>query len=281
MSRGNNIRAISYYIVDAFADKVFGGNPACVCVMEEPLSESEMLSIASEMNLSETAFVVRPQNGGGSGPLSLRWFTPVTEVPLCGHATMAASKVLFDELGYPGPQISFATKSGILEIRSSDSGISMDFPADTPEKVEPPAELLDALGIEGYSNAIFGRLTGKLVLQLWREKDIRDIRPDFEAMKKAGSGLPLKGVGVTAGGTGEYDFISRYFNPWAGVNEDPVTGSVHTLLGPYWGELLGKKELRAFQASKRGGSMLIKLLGSGRLELAGRAVVTARGELYL
>jgi PhzF family phenazine biosynthesis protein len=271
------------YQIDAFTKEACKGNPAAVCIVEEELPEAVMRVIAAEMNLSETAFVQRLQADGSSATAvySIRWFTPKMEMPLCGHATLAASKVIFDCIGFKGEKIVFKSMSGELESRRHEKGFTLDFPADELVEPGPASDLLEAMGIRRYKEIIYGKNTNKLVIRLHSEKEIRDLMPNFERMKLVKACFPVKGVGVTAEGEGIYDIVSRYFNPWAGVDEDPVTGSVHTVLAPYWSQLLGKKELRALQASQRSGEILIRIAGGGRLEFIGDAVVVLQGEIYL
>lgn len=274
---------ISVYQVDAFTSKVCKGNPAAVCLVDGILTEDTMLDIAAEMNLSETAFI-QPLTGSGPADTdmySIRWFTPKVEMPLCGHATLAASKVIFECLGFRGNRILFKSMSGELESRKHAGGFTLDFPADQLQEPGPASDLLDAMGIGKYKEIVYGRNTGKLVIRLHSEKEVRSLRPDFERMNSVRACFPVKGVAVTAEGEGEHDIVSRYFNPWAGVNEDPVTGSVHTVLAPYWSAILGKRELRALQASERCGEILIRITGDGRLEFIGDAVVVLQGEIYL
>lgn len=269
--------------MDAFTREAFKGNPAAVCLLDQVPEDNKMLNIAAEMNLSETAFVQALEGFDPSeaAMYSIRWFTPKIEVPLCGHATLAASKVIFDELGFNGDKIIFKTLNGEVESRRCKDGYTLYFPADEPVPVEPPSALLKAMGISDFGEAVYGKNTNKLVILLKDEQEIKNLKPDFEKMKLVEAGFPLKGVGVTAKGNAACDIISRYFNPWAGVNEDPVTGSVHTLLAPYWTEKLGKSELKAFQASERGGEILIRMAGKGRVEFTGDAVIIIKGNLYL
>ncbi len=274
---------ISVYQVDAFTSNACKGNPAAVCLVNSSLPTTVMLNIAAEMNLSETAFI---QTLEGDIPLetalySIRWFAPKAEMPLCGHATLAASKVIFDCLGFKGNRILFKSMSEELESRRHASGFTLNFPADDPQEPGPVSDLLEAMGIRKYEDIVYGKNTGKLVVRLRSEKEVRSLRPDFERLKSVKGCFPVKGVAVTAKGEGDYDIVSRYFNPWVGVNEDPVTGSVHTVLAPYWSAILEKKELRALQASQRCGEILIRITEGGRLEFIGDAVVVLQGEIYL
>jgi PhzF family phenazine biosynthesis protein len=274
---------VPVYQVDAFTSKACKGNPAAVCILERELSEAAMLDIAAEMNLSETAFIqaLEYDDTAGLTPYSIRWFTPKTEMPLCGHATLAASKVIFDCLDYQGDRILFRSMSGVLESRRHAGRFTLDFPADKLQEPGPVSDLLEAMGIRKYTELVYGTNTNKLVVRLQSEKEVRELEPNFERMKAVKACFPIKGVGVTAEGAGEHDIISRYFNPWAGVNEDPVTGSVHTVLAPYWSAVLGKRELKALQASERCGEILIRITPGGRLEFIGDAVIVLQGEIYI
>lgn len=268
---------LDIYIVDAFTKELYKGNPAAVVVIKEELDEQIMQSIAMELNLSETAFVDISRCENNIYPL--RWFTPKVEVPLCGHATIAASKILFDVIGIKGEELQYITKSGILKSRKHQDRISINLPVDQPEEIKAPLLLLQALGLGEIVNCIYGKQTKKLVIHVSNSNEILDINPDFEKMKNLSFDIDVKGVGITAKGNASYDFISRYFNPWAGVNEDSVTGSVHTVLAPYWSKLLGKKELKAYQASSRGGELELILASCDRLEILGEAVIVLKGKL--
>lgn len=274
-----NIHNIKIYHLDAFTASPFMGNPAAICVSEAPLEGKLMQNISGEINLSETAFVVPAE---GSGHYSIRWFTPLCEVDLCGHATLAAAKVLYDFYEKDREKLRFSSRSGELSAWKKGSAIMLDFPIDQPRETGccTPA-LLAALGIKSCIRAFMGKRTGKLVLHLDSEEAVRDLKPDFAKLAALKFDEKVKGVGVTAGRSGKYDMIVRYFNPWAGVNEDPVTGSVHTLLADYWGELLGKEELLSYQASARGGEIRLKRTADHRVELWGEAVLFSAGELYV
>ena len=277
------MRIIPMYQVDAFTNERFKGNPAAVCLLEGSLEEENMQLIAKEMNLSETAFVqvVDGKVINESNIFLLRWFTPKHEVDLCGHATIAASEVLFNKIGIKNNELIYQTKSGELIARKTAEGVSLDFPLDEPLNINPSKDILDALGIESYENAIIGKRTKKLVIQLKTESELLKLNPDFEKMKFIKFDQEVKGVGVTCAANEKHDFISRYFNPWAGVNEDPVTGSVHTLLAAYWSNLLNKTELKAYQASDRGGEIRLNISKRNRVELIGQAIVVLKGELYI
>lgn len=270
---------IKLFLVDAFTATPFGGNPAAVCILNEALGYNTLLQIAKEMNLSETAFVLPASE---KNHFYIRWFTPKMEMDICGHATMAAAKVLFELDGNCQDKMVFQYGNGSLFVENTRAALYMDFPVDkVAEEVVCSEELLRALGIQSYVKAVVGEKTRKLVIQVENSDQIRAMKPDFNLLHAVKFDTVVKGVGVTAMGTGDYDFISRYFNPWAGVNEDPVTGSVHTLLAAYWSEILNKTDLKAYQASERGGELLLKLLGNERVEIGGKAVIISKGELCL
>lgn len=274
---------IKIYQVDAFTSESFKGNPAAVCILEDDISDELMKNIAQEMNLSETAFVKHLKNSNiGKGNLfSLRWFTPEVEVDLCGHATIATSKVLFDEFNIKEQYIKYETKSGLLTAKKKDEKISLDFPIDKALDFNLTQDILDAMGIRSYSKAIIGEKTRKLVIEVKDKENIINLKPNFEILKSLKFKSDVKGIGVTCRGNEKYDFISRYFNPWAGINEDPVTGSVHTLLANYWSNKLNKMDMNAYQASNRSGEISLKLLENDRVKLSGETVIVLRGELYL
>lgn len=273
---------IKIYQVDAFTSESFKGNPAAVCILEDDISDELMKNIAQEMNLSETAFVKHLKNSNiGKGNLfSLRWFTPEVEVDLCGHATIATSKVLFDEFNIKEQYIKYETKSGLLTSKKKDEKISLDFPIDKALDFNLTQDILDAMGIRSYSKAIIGEKTRKLVIEVKDKENIINLKPNFEILKSLKFKSDVKGIGVTCRGNEKYDFISRYFNPWAGINEDLVTGSVHTLLANYWSNKLNKMDMNAYQASNRSGEISLKLLENDRVKLSGETVIVLRGELY-
>jgi PhzF family phenazine biosynthesis protein len=255
------------YQVDAFAKKPFTGNPAAVCLLPEPANEAWMQDLAREMNLSETAFLVRVEDG-----FDLRWFTPAVEVDLCGHATLASAHVLWEtgELGRD-EQARFHTRSGLLTARIAGDAIAMDFPARPGLPQEAPADLCAALGTTPV-RSIF--CDPDYLLELDGEQAVRDLEPDFSALYRTG----IRGVIVTAESTTEHDVVSRFFAPGAGVDEDPVTGSAHCAIGPYWQDRIGKSELVAYQASTRGGVVQVRCQGD-RVILEGRAITILRAEL--
>jgi PhzF family phenazine biosynthesis protein len=254
--------------VDAFTDRPFAGNPAAVCVLSEAAPEEWMRNVAREMNLSETAFLF-PENGA----YRLRWFTPAAEVDLCGHATVASAHVLWQD-GHlaPGVQARFQTRSGLLLADRRGEWIELDFPSTPPVPAEPPAGLLAALGCP--AGAVM-RNKFDYMLELESEAAVRALAPDFTALKK----MEARGVIATARSSAPgFDFVSRFFAPAVGVDEDPVTGSAHCALCPYWSRILGKTEMTAFQASARGGVVRVRLKGD-RVILSGQAVTVMASEL--
>lgn len=257
---------IKQYQVDAFATRVFEGNPAAVCPLERWLDDGLLQAIAEENNLSETAFLVPSATG-----YQLRWFTPVAEVNLCGHATLAAAHVLFRHLGFAGAAIRFETRSGTLEVTRSGELLEMDFPALKPAPCPLPEALEAGLGrrpLEVYA-------AGDYLAVFENAEMIRSLLPDFEALRR----LELRGVTVTAPGV-EVDFVSRFFAPKLGIPEDPVTGSVHCALAPYWAKRLGKDVMTAAQLSRRGGRIDCQVQGD-RVVLRGTAVTFMEAEIVL
>ncbi|BAZ23706.1 PhzF family phenazine biosynthesis protein [Kalymmatonema gypsitolerans NIES-4073] len=256
--------------VDAFTNTPFAGNPAAVCVLPAPQSEDWMQKVAQEMNLSETAFLVRQEDG-----FHLRWFTPTTEVPLCGHATLASAHVLWSQ-GHllPDEVARFQTKSGLLIAKKQGNWIELDFPVNHSEETTASGELDQALGVPIQTVMI--NSLGYLV-ELESEDLVRQMQPNFELLKA----LPLANVIVTSSAhtDSEYDFVSRFFAPGVGINEDPVTGAAHCCLAPFWRDRLGKDEFLAYQASSRGGVLKIRYEGGSRVFLSGQAVTVLRGEL--
>jgi PhzF family phenazine biosynthesis protein len=254
--------------VDAFTNRPFTGNPAAVCILDEPPADWWMQDIAREMNLSETAFLLPHEEG-----FDLRWFTPTTEVDLCGHATLASAHVLWED-GHLAPDEAarFHTRSGELICTRADEWIEMDFPAKPTEAAEIPDGLEDGLGL---SPVWVGRNGMDLLVELSDEKQVRALQPDIGALRR----VEARGIIVTSGGIGAgYDFVSRFFAPRAGVDEDPVTGSAHCALAPFWSERLGRDELVGYQVSSRGGKVRTRVRGD-RVLLGGQAVTVMRGEL--
>lgn len=255
--------------VDAFTNRAFTGNPAAVCVLQELPPEWWMQDVAREMNLSETAFLLPHDDG-----YDLRWFTPTTEVDLCGHATLASAHVLWEDGHLPPLESArFHTRSGLLTATRVGEWIEMDFPAEPAREVEPLSGLADALG--AASMAWVGRNRFDYLIELQDEKQVRTLNPDVRMLKELGG----RGFIVTSRATSTgFDFVSRFFAPAAGVDEDPVTGSAHCALAPYWAERLGRSELVGYQVSARGGIVRVRAAGE-RVVLAGQAVTVLRGEL--
>ena len=257
---------IRQYQVDAFARRVFEGNPAAVCPLEGWLDDEILLAIAAENNLSETAFFVPTGEG-----FRLRWFTPVAEVDLCGHATLASAHVLFEHLGFAGQAIEFDTRSGKLIVGRNGNSLSMDFPATVPTPCDAPKALVEGLGVKPLEVLA----AGDYVAVLESEAQVRAMAPDMAKLCE----LDLRGVCVTASGS-QADFVSRFFGPRVGIPEDPVTGSAHCALAPYWAAKLGKQRLTAQQVSKRGGEILCTLQND-RVILEGCAVTFMEGEIRI
>lgn len=253
--------------VDAFAPEVFSGNPAAVCPLERFLPDATLQAIAAENNLSETAFFVRDGDAW-----RLRWFTPACEVDLCGHATLASAYVLFHELGYAAESVTFLTRSGALKVRRQQGHLAMDLPAVVGTPAVADSALARALGTDPVELLA---TTRDFLVRLESQEQVAHLNPDMALLAKAGK----PGIIVTAAGA-EVDFVSRFFAPAMGVPEDPVTGSAHSTLVPYWAHQLGKSTMRAKQIGKRGGELLCRLQGS-RVELAGGCSLYLRGEIEI
>lgn len=254
------------YKADAFTDKIFGGNPAAVCPLNEWLPDETMQLLAAENNLSETAFIVKEENG-----FHIRWFTPGTEVKLCGHATLASAHIFFYELGYSDDKIIFHSLSGLLKVtKENDGRLTLDFPANKlVETNDIPEGLFEGLKIE--SAPVFIAAWDYMVV-LPSQKDIENLQPDFSVLGKVNA----RGVITTAPGN-DCDFVSRCFYPQSGINEDPVTGSAHTVMTPYWASLLGKTKMKAIQISARRGYLDVELKND-RVLMSGYAVTYLKGE---
>jgi len=256
--------------VDAFADKPFSGNPAAVCILPSARDEQWMKNVALEMNLSETAFLTPAAEGG----FNLRWFTPTVEVALCGHATLASSHVLW-ERGYlaADQHAKFHTKSGVLTATKSGEWITLNFPVSPAIAAPAPEGLIEALAVKPL---FIGKNTFDYLVEVDSEEIVRSLKPNFSILYKLG----VRGVMVTGpGSSSEFDFVSRFFAPGSGIDEDPVTGSAHCALTPFWKAKLKKEELTAYQASARGGVLKLRMEGD-RVLISGKAVTTLRGELY-
>jgi PhzF family phenazine biosynthesis protein len=262
---------IKFAHVDAFTDKPFRGNPAAVCILSGPRSEQWMQKVAREMNLSETAFLHRHADG-----FNLRWFSPTIEVDLCGHATLASAHLLKEE-GYlkPDKPVRFYTRSGVLTASQNEERIELDFPAEAEEETPAPVGLAEALGMLDTMPRYVGRNRFDYLVEVDSEKTLLAIKPDFTLLTT----LPTRGVIVTSrAGLSQYDFASRVFAPRIGINEDPVTGSAHCCLGPFWSSRLQKTELIGYQASERGGAVHMRTNGN-RIYLGGKAVTVLKGML--
>jgi PhzF family phenazine biosynthesis protein len=253
---------------DAFTDKAFAGNPAAVCFPTQPRDDVWMQNLAREMNLSETAFLRKQEDGYG-----LRWFTPAVEVALCGHATLASAHILWETgMLASNERARFHTLSGLLTAERKGEWIELNFPATLEQQATPPPRLVEALGV---SPEYVGKSKFDYLVQVDKETTVRDMKPDFGLLRT----IQVRGVMVTSqASTPVYDFVSRFFAPGSGIDEDPVTGSAHCCLAPFWSKRLGKNELTAFQASKRGGTVRLRLDGD-RVYLSGQAVTVFRGEL--
>lgn len=259
---------VPLYQVDAFASRVFAGNPAAVCFLDRWVDDSILQAVAAENNLSETAFLVRNPEG-----FDLRWFTPVTEVVLCGHATLASAFVLFTCQKWPEEHIRFQTrKSGVLVVTKRDDLFEMDFPAKPAHPQAPPAGFNQALRVTPQE--VLGSAEDLLVV-LDSEKTIKAVHPDFIALER----VACRGTIITARGD-RSDFVSRFFAPRVGIPEDPVTGSAHCVLVPYWAGVLRKNDLHAFQVSKRGGELFCKQAGE-RVKISGKAVLYMEGTITI
>nr|WKN36710.1 PhzF family phenazine biosynthesis protein [Tunicatimonas sp. TK19036] len=258
---------LTLYQVDAFTQKIFGGNPAAVCPLDDWLPDELMQAIAAENNLAETAFFV-PQ----ADQFGLRWFTPTVEVDLCGHATLATAHILYTELQYDLPNIGFNTRSGLLSVSEHASGYVMNFPADSITPIQTPPEIAE--GLQLTSAETYRGKTDYLVV-IDSQDQLEALQPDFRVLSKG----DVRGTIVTAPGK-NVDFVSRCFFPQSGIDEDPVTGSAHTTLTPYWAQRLGKKRLSAQQLSARKGELICTHMGD-RVELIGSAVTYLKGDIWI
>jgi PhzF family phenazine biosynthesis protein len=261
---------IPLYQVDAFTDQPYKGNPAAVCILPDWRPESWLQAVAAEMNLSETAFLVKRPNH-----FDLRWFTPKAEVALCGHATLAPSHVLWEEkVVKPGDEIRYSTKSGILKAIQSDGLIELDFPLKPEEPADAPPGFIDALGVKP---TYLGKNQFDYLVEVAGEAELLRLAPDFRKL----ASIPVRGTIVTSRSSNpKFDFVSRFFAPAVGVDEDPVTGSAHCCLGYYWQKRLGKNLFLAYQASPRGGVVRVRVQGE-RAFLGGTAVTVSRGQLLV
>ncbi len=260
------------FIVDAFTNSAFKGNPAGVCIVEHGLGDETMLDIAAELNLSETAFL---QFTGQPDTYSIRYFSPKKEIPLCGHATLASARVVHEL--HQLRHVNFVNIQQItLPASVSGDEITMTFPCYATAPAEAPPRLLAALGIEAIEHAAYNPETNILMLEIADPEALVNLAPDFEALYRSHDSID--GVLVTAPGAGDYDFHSRYFWPWAGTNEDPVTGGTHTFLAPYWSKKLGKTKMKSFQCSRRSGFMEVEILGDD-VRITSQAVIVFAGRM--
>jgi PhzF family phenazine biosynthesis protein len=257
------------YIADAFTDKIFGGNPAAICPLHEWLPDTTMQRLAAENNLSETAFIIEEDDH-----FRIRWFTPAIEVKLCGHATLASAHIFYTELGHTKPDIWFESLSGMLKVaRKNENTYTLDFPANVPDLVtDIPEGLFEGLGIE---KTLVYNTTFDYMVVVASQQIIENLKPDFAQLAK----VKARGVIVTAKGK-DTDFVSRCFYPQSGINEDPVTGSAHTVMVPYWAKELGKTTLKAVQLSKRKGFLDCELKDN-RVLMSGNAVTYLKGEYFI
>jgi PhzF family phenazine biosynthesis protein len=260
--------SLPLFLVDAFTDRPFAGNPAAVCLLPSWKDEQWLGAVAGEMNLSETAYLVKNTDG-----FDLRWFTPKVEVKLCGHATLASAHVLWEQgAAKADEEIRFSTKSGILKAQRKGDDIELDFPLQREEPAKAPAGLVEALGVKPL---YVGKNQLDYLVEVESENVLRAVAPDFKRL----AAIPVRGIIVTsASASPKFDFVSRFFAPGSGVDEDPVTGSAHCCLGAFWQKRLGKSEFVAYQASARGGVVKVRV-DNGRAFLGGKAVIVARGEL--
>jgi PhzF family phenazine biosynthesis protein len=265
--------SFSVYLVNAFTDQYYKGNQAAVVVMDEFASDSSLQALAKEFGFSETAFVKRL----GFGKYAIRWFTPETEVKLCGHATLAAAKALFHDVIPHEKLILFQSQAGDLLARRSAEEIQLDFPIDNPVSIEADNRILKSLSESNADEILYATFNRNLIVVYKDAETVVSLKPDFNGLNKLKSDK-IFGIAVTAAFTGNYDYVCRYFAPWEGINEDPVTGSAQTSLAPYWCSRLGKLRLKGFQASARSGEFGIELSES-RVMISGKAFIYLKGEI--
>lgn len=285
---------IPVFVLDAFTNLPFKGNPAAICPLMHELSDDLYQKIATEMNLSETAFITRtnPSDSFSTGSrFRLRWFTPTNEVNLCGHATLASGATLFQHQNNVNPTVVFETLSGDLSVTKKGDGYVMDFPLNPPAQEDPNAfrDIIKvAVGNHPVQDVCLSPTTKKLLIRLADSCDrsvLTSLKVDAAALQNSEKSGRVKGLIITAKGSPDcqpgYDFYSRYFAPWNGIAEDPVTGSAHTVLGSYWSEKLGKKKMLAYQCSCRGGELELEVRDDGRINIAGQAVSVLRGTIAI
>jgi PhzF family phenazine biosynthesis protein len=262
---------LNLYQVDAFTSTLFKGNPAAVVPLEKWIDDELMQKLAMENNLAETVFFVPSQKDGAD--YDIRWFTPELEINLCGHATLASAFVLYTVLGYAKPNVTFSSKSGLLTVEKNGTNYEMDFPSWKPERISDyPDGIAEILGVKEILGAYKYR---DLLIEVATEEEVINAKPDFTAMKKTGEMVILTAKGNTV------DFVSRFFAPTAGIDEDPVTGSAHSQLIPFWSEKLDKKRMIAKQLSKRGGDLVCEQKSEERVMMGGECVFYLKGEFEL
>jgi len=263
------------FIVDSFTDRPFKGNPAGVCIVDSQLSDERMLHIAQELNLSETAFLCPRESAGA---FAIRFFSPKMEIALCGHATLASAKVIFST--HKLSEVHFINIQSLdLSATESNGQIVMEFPVYETRPAAAPPALLTALGVKAIKNSVYNEETKILLLEIADPEELAHLDPDFAALLRSHNSI--NGVLVTTPSEGDgYDFHSRYFWPWSGTNEDPVTGGTHTFLAKYWASRLGKTKMKSFQSSKRTGFMDVELV-DGKLQIQGQAVIVFEGRLTI
>lgn len=285
-------KSLAVFQVDSFTGSPFKGNPAGVCVLEEPLPDDLMRNIAAEMNLSETAFAVKVTAGAliDAVKFNLRWFTPKCEVDLCGHATLAAAKVLHEIYQLKADTMTFTSRSGDLTAKRFKHLHVLDFPAGDIEPVELPDYMINALALPEFElddkihEAVICKRSKKLLIRFTDTDAVKQVNPNFNDLLQAEAAMGSRGIIVTAAGDRPYDFTSRFFAPTVGISEDPVTGSAHTVLGVYWAKMLNKKRLNAYQASKRGGELIVEFKENPkghyhRVLISGQAVIVMEAVL--
>jgi len=281
-----NMTSLPIWTVDAFTSFPFSGNPAAVCLLEDDIPDSSKQKIAAEMNISETAFVTKEKGASfnSASKFGLRWFTPTTEVPLCGHATLAAATVIFREKENLSDLLTFSTRSGDLTAEREGNLIVLDLPSNPGTSLEFKGrkDLVDIISCGlSVKESVMSTSTGKLLVRLGdhvTREDLEMMDPDVEKLPQIQQNT-VRGVIVTIGGKGtEYDFLSRYFAPWVGIKEDPVTGSAHTVLAPYWSAQLNKESMRGRQCSPRGGDLHLRLVGD-RVKVAGNSTIVLSGRI--
>ncbi len=277
---------LSIYQVDAFSPSPFKGNPAGVCILDEAISEELMQSIAAEMNLSETAFLLSDESV--SDAYHIRYFTPSTEVGLCGHATLASAKVLFSMLRLGVQKLTFYAPDEVLTVQKRSTDLVMNFPQYFTEEIDAvPEDFWEAMQVSGVRDIRYAPSLKILLMELGEGNELLTAQPDYGLLMALDFPVSLEGVILTSHDTralpqgSAFDFMSRCFFPWIGISEDPVTGVAHTILAPYWAAKLHKSEFRAYQASQRGGELELKLLQNNRLEISGEAHIVLKGDLYL